>query len=179
MEVSAGELQPIPQRPRPRQQVEQTERPTLRVGREVFVPSLDTNGTILSVGRDNQVEVSVGGMRVQLRAADLRPAAERHQMRSVEPAARNVVVEREARIVPLELDVRGLHREQALAEVDRYLHDAFMAGLPRVRVIHGKGSGAVRAAVRDLLGGHVLVKEFQPADRTQGGDGATMVAVAI
>jgi len=136
-------------------------------------------GSLLSRDRDGTVTVEVRGMRVQLQASELRAAAAARNLRPQPELRRDVVVDVESRSVPSELDVRGLRRDEALAEVDRYVNDAYMAGLPRVRVIHGKGTGAVRSAVRDLLGGHQLVKQFAAAERTAGGDGATEVALAI
>ncbi len=56
--------------------------------------------------------------------------------------------------------------------------DAYLAGLPAVRIIHGHGTGAVRQAVRELLSRHPAVQRWEPADRRQGGDGATEVTLA-
>ena len=53
--------------------------------------------------------------------------------------------------------------------LDRYLNDAYLGGLRTVRIVHGKGTGAVRAAVREQLSGHALVSRFQPADQREGG----------
>ncbi|SRR5579884_749912 len=152
--------------------------PELAPGMEVLVPSLGVTGTILSIA-DGQAQVDVRGMRVQVRLDELRRAGGACAERRNEPRPREVTLEREARYVPLQLDVRGLTREEASGEVDRYIHDAFMAGLPQVRIVHGRGTGAVRAAVRDLLGGHPLVKQFTPGGPAEGGDGATVVELAV
>lgn len=74
-----------------------------------------------------------------------------------------------------EIHLRRLTIDEALIRLDRYLNDAFLAGLPTVRVIHGKGTGALRQAVREELGNHPLVKSFRPAEFEHGGDGATIV----
>jgi DNA mismatch repair protein MutS2 len=74
-----------------------------------------------------------------------------------------------------QLDVRGRRVEEVLPDVDRYLNDAFLAGMPFVRVLHGKGTGALRQAIRDELSRHPLVASFSPAEARDGGDGVTVV----
>jgi DNA mismatch repair protein MutS2 len=59
--------------------------------------------------------------------------------------------------------------------VDRYLNDAYMAGMPFVRLLHGKGTGALRQAIRLELAHHPLVKSFASAEPSDGGDGVTVV----
>jgi len=79
---------------------------------------------------------------------------------------------------PEEIHLRRLTVDEALFRLDRYLNDAFVAGLPEVRVIHGKGTGTLRHAVRELLKDHPLVKSFRPADFGEGGSGATVVELS-
>ena len=78
----------------------------------------------------------------------------------------------------LQLDLRGWRVEDALEEVDRYLNDAAMAGMPFVRMLHGKGTGALRQAIRQQLSHHPLVKSFASAAPNEGGDGITVVTLA-
>ncbi len=77
-----------------------------------------------------------------------------------------------------ELHLRRLTVDEALIRLDRYLNDAFIAGLPAVRLIHGKGTGTLRQAVREELKTHPLVKSFRPAELEEGGNGATIVELA-
>ncbi len=77
-----------------------------------------------------------------------------------------------------ELHLRHLTVDEALIRLDRYLNDAFLAGLLQVRLIHGKGTGTLRQAVREELKAHPLVKSFRPAELEEGGDGATVVELA-
>ena len=62
-----------------------------------------------------------------------------------------------------------------MSTVDRYLDQALHAGLKSVRIIHGKGTGALRAAVHEMLRGHPIVRRFHTAPAREGGDGATVV----
>ena len=77
-----------------------------------------------------------------------------------------------------EIMLRRLSMEDALAKLDHSLNDAFVAGLYSVRVVHGKGTGALRQLVRRELAKHPLVESFRPADRWEGGAGVTVVKLA-
>jgi DNA mismatch repair protein MutS2 len=77
-----------------------------------------------------------------------------------------------------ELHLRRLTVDEALIRLDRYLNDAFMAGLSRVRIVHGKGTGTLRQAVREQLSKHPLVSSYQPAGYGEGGAGVTIVELA-
>ena len=77
--------------------------------------------------------------------------------------------------VAMQLDMRGWRVEDALAELDGYLNDAVMSGLAAVRIVHGKGTGALRQAVRERLARHSLVKSYASAPPQEGGDGVTIV----
>jgi len=79
------------------------------------------------------------------------------------------------RYIPTSLDLRGARVEEALESLDQYLNDAALAGAPKVTVIHGHGSGALRDALRAQLREHPLVKSWRPGERGEGGDGATIV----
>ena len=76
--------------------------------------------------------------------------------------------------VPMELHIRGALVDQVLPDLDKYLDDAFRAGLPWVRIVHGKGTGALAKAVRGMLASHPLVKDYAVAPREEGGEGVTI-----
>jgi DNA mismatch repair protein MutS2 len=75
----------------------------------------------------------------------------------------------------MSLDLRGARVEEALTALERYLEDASLAGLARVTVIHGLGTGALRDAVRTDSAAHPLVRTVRPGERGEGGDGVTVV----
>ena len=77
-----------------------------------------------------------------------------------------------------EVHLRRLTVDEALLKLDQYLHDAFMAGLYQVRVVHGKGTGTLRQAVREKLTKHPLVKSHRPGEYGEGGAGVTIVELA-
>ena len=77
-----------------------------------------------------------------------------------------------------EIHLRQLTVDEALLKLDQYLNDAFMAGLYQVRVVHGKGTGTLRQAVRKELVRHPLVKSYRSGDYGEGGAGVTIVELA-
>ncbi|MES2208935.1 MAG: endonuclease MutS2 [Chloroflexota bacterium] len=82
-----------------------------------------------------------------------------------------------ARSVPSSLDLRGARVDEALEALERYVEDASLANLPKVTVIHGMGTGALRDAVRTAAAAHPLVSAVRPGGRGEGGDGATVVSL--
>ncbi len=80
--------------------------------------------------------------------------------------------------VDLELRLRRLTVDEALPKLDRYINAAFMAGLPSVRIVHGKGTGVLRRAVHEALAEHPLVKSFHLAGYGEGDIGVTIVELA-
>jgi DNA mismatch repair protein MutS2 len=142
-------------------------------GDRVLVSTLNAEGVISALG-ESEAEVQVGSLRVRARLSDLKRkgeagAAVQHE----EP------LEVSARYQPktspgIELDLRGQMAEDALEILDRYLEQAYLARLPFVRIIHGKGTGALRQAVRQALRGHPHVRSFEDGDPREGGDGVTI-----
>jgi DNA mismatch repair protein MutS2 len=80
--------------------------------------------------------------------------------------------------VDAQLDMRGWRVEDALEELETYLNDATLSGMATVRILHGKGTGALRSAVRERLLHHPLVKSFVTAPPKEGGDGVTIVKLS-
>ena len=145
----------------------------IAVGSPVQVDGVSEPGTLLGIDDRGIADVASGPLRLRVPRASLRPAprleAPIHSTRSVVQGA--------AQNVPLQLDLRGARAEEALAELDRYLNSAAVAGYDRVRVVHGKGTGALRNAVREALAAHPLVRAQAPAAGNEGGDGATIVTL--
>jgi DNA mismatch repair protein MutS2 len=145
-----------------------------RVGDAVEVLSLGQVGELLDLSADGgEGEVQMGSMRVRARVDDLR----RVRRREPEEHGRSIVVLRppDRALVSQQLDMRGWRVEDALEELETYLNDAVMSGVSSVRILHGKGTGALRAAVRQHLLRHPLVHSSEPAPAREGGDGVTIV----
>jgi DNA mismatch repair protein MutS2 len=76
------------------------------------------------------------------------------------------------------MDVRGTRADDVLPRVERYLSDAYLSGMPFVRIIHGKGTGVLRQIIRDSLVNNPLVQSHESATQNDGGEGATIVRLA-
>ncbi|HVQ75464.1 MAG TPA: Smr/MutS family protein, partial [Candidatus Binatia bacterium] len=146
----------------------------IEVGSPVLIDGVTEPGTLMAIDDRGMADVAAGSLRLRVPVRELRPApmGQGEPMRTTRPS-----VAGSAASVPLQLDLRGARAEEALAVLDRYLNDAAVAGYERVRVVHGKGTGALRTAVRAALTGHPLVREVAMAGRTEGGDGATIVTL--
>jgi DNA mismatch repair protein MutS2 len=138
----------------------------LEAGDPVEAPDVGVRGTIVAIEGDEAEVIGAGGLRVRIPLARLRPSAQRSAPQ--EPAVRVTATARGD--VSDELDVRGLRAQEAREAVRTFVDEAALAGLDTVRVVHGRGTGAVRTAVRDELTGHRLVERHEPDSR----DGATV-----
>jgi len=147
----------------------------LQVGDTVLVAGLGVDGEVLELTEDG-AEVQIGHFRVRVRSEDVelrdRPVTPKP------PSAAKAVSLPPAPSPGMELHLRGYRVADALARLEEYLNSAFLAGLPWVRIIHGKGSGALRKAVHDALPGHALVASFRSGEEGEGGTGVTVVRLA-
>jgi DNA mismatch repair protein MutS2 len=144
-----------------------------------MVPRLGLPGRVLGI-RDGEVELEVLGRRVRMPARELEGASKptSAERRAAQPVQQPVAVASPRGDVPYQLDLRGLRRDEALERLEQYLEDASLAGLPSARIVHGKGTGAIRQAVRDTLRQSRYVTRFEPEPDAQGGDGATAIWLA-
>jgi DNA mismatch repair protein MutS2 len=162
------------QSPRPAEVSESLEadiRGPIRAGDTVWVRPLNAKGEVLRVD-DGEAEVQVGRVRTQVQLA----ALEAREAEQKDPVPEGVQVSTAPAPSPGgSIDFRGQTVDETLVELDHYLDQAMRAGLSQVRVIHGKGTGALRRAVREALSGHPLVKDFEGGDYREGGEGVTVV----
>jgi DNA mismatch repair protein MutS2 len=150
-------------------------------GQSVYVVPLNRVGTVLVPGdARGEVEVEAGTLRVKVHLSSLRAAP--NPSATTRPWSPHLRDERQRReqtevvpSVPLSLSLRGMTVDEALPLLDKYLDDAVVAGLPRVTVVHGKGTGALRKAVHGFLRTHPHVKQFRLGERGEGESGVTIV----
>ena len=143
----------------------------LAVGDAVWVSSLNQMGQVLELN-EAEAEVQVGLFHAKVPLSDLEK-----RVQSVAAAAdREVSISLSRRPLPgVELHLRGQRVEEVLPQLNKYLDDAYLAGLPYARIVHGKGTGALRRAVRESLAEHPLVASYRPGEANEGGDGVTVV----
>jgi DNA mismatch repair protein MutS2 len=159
---------------------------TWRVGDRARSRSGGWEGRVGGVDtRAGRATLEAGTMRVSVPLDDLEPAAATPGRTaagdgsSSPGSGTNVAALRleRARSVPLSLDLRGARVDEAMTALESYLNDASVAGLDRVTVIHGHGTGALRDAVRTESAAHPLVKSIRAGDKGEGGDGVTVVSL--
>ncbi len=168
---------PEPRRPRKTGPEPQREAGPLRIGDTVRVLTLGQNAELVGLSADHsEAEVQMGALRFRVDVDNIERLSRRQAANGDRPTPSIVVPRYEDRpAVDMQLDIRGWRVEQALEELDSYLNDAAMAGLSSVRIVHGKGTGALRQAVREQLARNPLVKSYVSAPPQEGGDGATVV----
>ncbi|MCI5836833.1 MAG: endonuclease MutS2 [Veillonellaceae bacterium] len=149
----------------------------LQAGRQVYVDTLEKIGTIVAV-RGKKLQVEVQGMTISVEAKHCRellpgeaPAAKaaparRPSRRTPQPSLRTVETS---------LNIIGERVADAVPQIEAFLDAALLAGLDFVEIIHGKGTGALREGVHEVLRRHAYVKSFAVADAGQGGSGVTVV----
>jgi DNA mismatch repair protein MutS2 len=117
-------------------------------------------------------------LKVRLPSADVVRISQRQARAEQAPTAISLPQRPPVEAPDVQLDLRGWRVEDGLEAVETYVHDAVMAGMPFVRILHGKGTGALRQAIRQQLARNPLVKSYQSADAKDGGDGITVVTLA-
>ncbi|HTP02087.1 MAG TPA: endonuclease MutS2, partial [Anaerolineales bacterium] len=162
---------------------------SIRLGQRVRVHSLNAEGIITALA-ESDAEVQIGTLRVRARLSDLEKAVP--PAASAEPSAssrpRKTAAEPGPDSAPrrspitsspgMELNLRGKLVEDALDELDKYLERVYGAGLPFIRIVHGKGTGRLREAVRAALKDSPYVSSFEEAQENEGGSGVTIAHMA-
>ncbi|MCB0203811.1 MAG: Smr/MutS family protein [Anaerolineae bacterium] len=180
IEARRAASEPLPQPEKPVQQPNAT---PIRIGDTVWVPSLQSAAQIVDLNpQEMEAELQIGAYRMRLPVNRL----ERRDVGDALPVGlsrpdRLPVAEpsRHTSIpiptVGMEMDIRGATVEEMLPRLEKYLDDAYLGMMPWVRIIHGKGTGALRAAVRNEVRKHPLVKSYREGEPGEGGDGVTVV----
>lgn len=147
---------------------------TVRAGDTVNIVTLDQKATVLSApDSKGEVMVQAGVMKLNVKLKDIRLIEEK---KAAAPTSGKVGLGA-GKQVGLELDVRGMLVDEANIIVDRYLDDAYNAGLSEVNIIHGKGTGALRTGVQAFLKRHPLVKGYRMGSYGEGDAGVTVVTL--
>lgn len=150
----------------------------LKVGQSVFINSLDGLGTVTEIN-GKKLTVSVRGMTVRVKLQDV-SAPYLDEIKREEQAERKASASSSFRpirtaSVATELNIIGKTYQEALPDVEKFLDQALAAGFSPVRIIHGKGSGALRRQIHEFLDGQPFVKKYALDDVEGGGAGVTLV----
>ena len=145
----------------------------IKAGDTVKIPSLNQEGIVLeNVDKSGDVMVQIGIMKMKLPKKSL-IKIEREEEENKNKAAK--ILREKSQNISTEIDLRGRNFEEAKMEVDKYLDDAYISGLKRVRIIHGKGTGVLRQKLKSYLPGLKPVKSIEEAPLSEGGSGVTYV----
>ena len=153
--------------------------PDIKPGDYVTLKSLRRQATVVRMLDEKHLEVAIGQMKMRITRTDI---AEVEHIVAVPPAqlARRrggitVQTTEDPDYTPREINVIGRNAADAEDEVSRYIDRAFLAGLPRIRIVHGTGMGVLRRTLREFLKSHPHVATFAEASQQEGGQGATVV----
>ena len=148
----------------------------LAPGMTVAADHLGLRGRIVAIAAGS-ASVSAGNVTLKVPLRALRRVSE--DPSTIARPTRAEIRTPDKQAVAPELLLLGRTTDEARSLVEQYLDDAFVAGLASVRVVHGKGTGALRKAVRSLLQGHPLVESFRDGEPSEGGAGATVAALKV
>ena len=148
----------------------------MKIGDRVTVARLGQAGEIIALDEDG-ADVQVGSFRVRAKLNELEKILDAKGRERNAKDRESDAGQTRAPVVEspgMEVSLRGLRADDALIQLDKYLDRAYLAGLPFVRIVHGKGTGTLRKLTRELLSEHPLVAEIREADAREGGEGVTI-----
>ncbi|KAF5075447.1 Endonuclease MutS2 [anaerobic digester metagenome] len=147
----------------------------LQTGNRVYVISFDQNGVVISPpDKNKEVMVQMGSMKAKIPLAELMlddSAPKENKQKQSAPRAKVS----KSQFISAEIDCRGQLVDEALANIDKYIDDAYLSGLKQIVIIHGKGTGALRTAVQSFLKTNSHVKSQRPGVYGEGEAGVTVV----
>jgi len=189
IEVSAEEISdeiesksPSPSSLKSVPSIDEKKRP-IRLGDPVYLSTLNTEGTVMSL-TSTEAEVQIGRMRLRAKLDDLQTLEDK-KLENLNPKSQIPIPNPQSPISNshpspgLEIDLRGQTVEEGLLNLERYLDSAYLAQLPWVRIIHGKGTGKLRQSVRDFLRASDIVISHENGAENEGGDGVTVARLAM
>ena len=159
----------------------------LKLGEKVTLRTLGSQGIITTLS-ENEAEVQIGSLRIRAKLGDIQRKTDDDLSETVDQGPKTdkrrksietgASVNRSSSSIAsspgMELDLRGMMAEDAVSRLEDYLDKAYLAGMPFVRIIHGKGTGKLRQEVRAALKNHPQVATYEIGLETEGGDGVTV-----
>ena len=150
--------------------------PKVAIGDKVRVKKLNRFGEVTSIApkSSSPLKIVVGNMHIQAAYSEIDEVQPKSQVANISTSVLDIQHQK-ANTIQSELNIRGLLVHEALDITDKYLDDAYLAGMPTARILHGKGTGALRNAVHQELRDNPRVTKYQFAPQSQGGEGVTVV----
>ena len=158
---------------------------SVKAGDMVHIASMDVDATIVApADSKGYVQLKVGMMKMRAPLSDLRTLTATQQLVKKEQkklerkkSMREARVDITTRAVRQELDVRGMALDEAIPEVEKFIDDAMLSSLGEVSIIHGNGTGVLRAGIQDCLRRHPCVSSFRLGRYGEGETGVTIVSL--
>jgi len=148
----------------------------LKIGSRVKIVTLDQNGEVLSFpDAKGDLMVQIGMLKANVNASDLMLIDSGESKKKEKHSRFGTLYKQKAQTISMSINVQGQNLDNAVMDVDKYLDDAFIAGLQKVTIIHGRGEGILREGLQDMFKKHKHVKTFYRGHYNEGGDGVTVV----
>jgi DNA mismatch repair protein MutS2 len=148
----------------------------LKIGETVEVLTFNQKGDVLSEPDESgNVRVQVGIMKITAHISTLKRTTSDENEKT--HTRNKTIISNKSKDIKTEIDLRGKNLDEAFLEVDKYLDDAYIAGLKEIHIIHGKGTGVLREGMKSYLRGHKHVRTSRLGVYGEGGDGVTIVEI--
>ncbi len=148
----------------------------LQTGDRVKILTLDQNGEVLTLPDEKgDLTVKVGIMKINVNVSDLMLIIDGTKKKKTRTGGYGNLYRKKAQTISMSVNVQGQNLEDALMNVDKYIDDAYMAGLKEVTVIHGNGTGVLKEGLRRSFKKHKLIASYRKGGYNEGGDGVTIV----
>lgn len=148
----------------------------LQTGDRVKILTLDQNGEVLTLPDEKgDLTVKVGIMKINVNVSDLMLIIDGTKKKKPRTGGYGNLYRKKAQTISMSVNVQGQNLEDALMNVDKYIDDAYMAGLKEVTVIHGNGTGVLKEGLRRSFKKHKLIASYRKGGYNEGGDGVTIV----
>lgn len=146
----------------------------LKIGMKVFVSKINQEGNILSISKDKKIQVALplGKMFFDINDLQFSNSIEKENVTQKDYSSRK---EFKAKSISSEINVIGQNVDEACFSIDKYLDNCVLSGLPSIRIVHGKGTGALRNGIHKFLKSHPHVKSFRIGTFGEGEMGVTIV----
>jgi len=144
------------------------------VGDTVELLKLGTKASVIAINKDGTYQLQAGILKMTVKPEEVYLIEDADQFKPQKTRPAHSGREMKAATISSEIDLRGMDVIEAICVLDRFLDEAMRCNLPTVRIIHGKGTGALRSAVQDDLRHNKFVKKFRLGVYGEGEDGVTI-----
>ena len=144
----------------------------IQIGLDVFIPSLNQNGTVLSLpNKDNMVQIQIGNIKTNINISKLSKATSTNKVKKISKTSSIL----KSANIPTEINVIGCNVDEAIPIIDKYIDNCILANIPSARIVHGKGTGALKKGIHQYLKSNPNIKSFRLGNYGEGDLGVTVI----